>query len=263
MELIGLISDMHCPFHEPAVTNAFTAWLAEFKPSRVYILGDAGDWPSLGRHRKNHRKFSTMQECIDSIYDVLVEWRVASPESEITMIPGNHDFWGNRQLQDAGLEEFMDVRPARSPEAEPLNSLVSYLRLDELNINLVSTSGEYHDVELEIVGGLAGLHGVAAGVNGGAISERAGWEGSVVQGHDHRQTLAARILRLPNGTQVRRWAWSLGAASQRDLGYNHKRDIGQGFGSIALHKAGSWHPEMGSLDPANNVVTWRDWIFRG
>lgn len=259
-ELVPIISDPHCPFHEPIIIDAFAAWLDEHRPARAYILGDESDLPSLGKYRKNPRMHCTVQECIDSTYDVLAKWRAASPETEMTILAANHT---HGRLDGYVLDNAPELHGlSRAHEEEELLSMPYLLRLDELDISYVEAEGEYHDSTIEIAPGIIAMHGTAAGVHGGAIREIGNWEGSVIQGHDHKSVLAARIRRRPDNTEVLRWAWSIGAASQRDLGYTAKRDVAQGFGVLTLHSDGRWQPEPASYDPEYNDVTWRSWRYR-
>jgi hypothetical protein len=106
------------------------------------------------------------------------------------------------------------------------------------------------------------MHGRRTGKHGGAALEIEGWEGtSIGQGHDHKLAVTAITRRLPDNTEVQRWAISAGTMARRNLGYDPRRNVNQGFIVIVVWPDGHWHPEVAAYDPQTMTTTWRDWRY--
>lgn len=257
--LIGIMPDMHCPLEEPVICDGFAAWAKEFQPAKIVNLGDGDDASAFGRHPKNPKYDRPAQEGIDGYYKRLLQQRQAVPDAEIVVLPGNHDHWLQRRVLEY-LPALHGLRRAASEE-EAL-SLKHLLRLDELQIEYIDPEGgQYFDSTYTIADDFTLMHGNFSAEYGGATKEIKGWEGSVGQGHDHKLALVAITRRLPDGTEVQRYAASFGTASSRALGYDPKKNVNQGFGVVVLHPDGRWHIEFAYYCPQKNDITWRDWRY--
>lgn len=257
--LIGIMPDMHCPHEEPVLCDGFAAWAAEYQPAKIVNIGDGDDASSFGRHPKNPKYDRPAQEGIDGYYHRLRQQREAVPDAEIIVLPGNHDFWLQRRVLES-LPAAYGLRRAASEEE--VLGIEHLLRLDELGIEYIcAEGGEYHEVFYPIVDDLVLMHGNMAGEHGGATKEIKSWEGSVGQGHDHKLAMVAVTRRLPNGTEVQRYAMSFGTASKRSLGYDPRKNVNQGFAVIVLHPDGRWHPEFATYCPQRNDLCWRDFRY--
>lgn len=261
--LIPIMPDMHCPLEEPVLCDGFAAFLADHRDqiSKVVNLGDGDDASAFGRHPKNPKYDQPAQAGIDGLYYRLRQQREAVPDVPIIIFPGNHDVWLQRRILES-IPGLYGLRQAASDEE--LLGLRNLLRLDELQIEYLDPQGgEYFESTYEVAPGLILMHGNATGEYGGAAKEVKTWESSVGQGHDHKLAMVAVTRRLPNGTEVQRYAISFGTASRRDLGYDPKRNVNQGFGVIVLHEDGRWHPEFATFDPQRQDVCFRSWRYSG
>lgn len=251
--------DPHEPLGERTLIEASVAWLEDFQPVEVYLLGDTVDNSPFKRHKKNRRIDCSPEEAFWSGYELLARWRNAAPDARIRMLFGNHDHWWYDRLN----ELFPMALDFRAPGEElPHNSLAKILHLDELRIEYEETGGEYHDVFAQIVEDLVGMHGTKTGPRGGSVKEQSGWEGaSVVQGHDHRVSLNAITKRTSDGGHAQRYAMSAGTMARHDLGYNPTHDVGQGFMVFTVWPDGRWHPSFALYDPVRDDVVWNDWRY--
>lgn len=256
---VAIFADPHAPLNEHCLTEATVAWLEEFQPSEFICLGDAADNSPFKRHKVNKRIDCTPKEAIWSTYELLARWVNAAPDARRRMIFGNHDHW----ILDRILETNADVMDiVLYGEDEPYMSLGKILKLGELGYEYEWTGGEYHDVTYALTDDLVLMHGTKTGKYGGATKEQEGWEGaSVVQGHDHKLTLTAVTKRLPSGSETQRYAVSAGTLARRDLGYDPKRNVNQGWPVVTIWPSGRWHIEYALFDPQTESTTFRDWIW--
>lgn len=254
--IIALLSDPHFPMHEPALIEASIAWLEDIQPSEVVIMGDISDASTFGRHRRNPRTHVTVSEHQRSTHKGLARWRAAAPDARMRLLTGNHDAWWLQRLREL-MPDFEQLRD--HPESdEPLLTMRRLFALDELRIEHVEPSGEYHDDTLQILPDLVTLHGVKAGRDA-AVKEQAGWEGaSIAQGHAHKWQITGVTKRLPGGGETQRFAINVPSMSRRDLGYSHAHDVAQGWMTLSVHDDGLWVPEMAVFDPQTETVLWRD-----
>lgn len=258
---IMLLPDPHCPLDEPTITDAAIALAEIINPAQIICLGDAADNSPWKRHKANPRIDCSPQEALDATYKWLAQLRHAAPDAKMTIIPGNHDWW----LLDRVKETLTGLATLTRPgDPSPVIGMRHLLRLDELDITLKDTVGEYHDATYRVLDDLIAMHGTKTGPHGGATKEFAGWEGaSIIQGHDHKASTVAMTKRLPDNTEVQRYAISAGTMARRDLGYNPARNVGQGFVVITAYPDGRWHPDHALYDPQHDDVTWQDWRFTG
>ena len=258
--LIAVFGDPHCPLEERDFVDAQLAWLREYQPTDVWLMGDAADNSPWKRHKRNRRIDCSPQEALDSTYRYLADIRAAVPDARIRLVYGNHDYWIIDRINEAVPQLATLRRPGEN--GTQIISLNDWLRLDELRIEANETQGEYHDVTVQIADDLVGLHGVKSGPYGGAVREFDTWEGaSVLQGHDHKAAIVLISKRLANNTEVQRVAISVGTSARRDLGYDHKRNVNQAFTTVTMHGSGEWHPELAIFNPQTRSTTWRDWIY--
>jgi len=251
--------DPHFPMHEPALYEASLAWLDEFNPDELVLLGDLSDASPFKRHRKNPRTDVTVPQHVGGTYEGLAGWRGAAPNTKIRALRGNHDAWMAARVLEMFPAFAELVRPG---EDMPLLSMRSVLNLDSLHIETIESSGEYHDEVFEIFPDLVAMHGVKAGVNG-AVKEFDAWEAtSIIQGHAHKLQITAICKRLARGGSTQRYAINGGTMGRRDLGYDHKHDVAQGWVVFVQHACGSWIPELVTFDPQTETTMFREWIYK-
>jgi hypothetical protein len=260
VKVMVVMGDFHAPLVEEKLFDAGLEILHELQPDEIIANGDTGDNAPFGKHRPNLRddfKDITAQDNVDATYECLAGLRDAAQDARIIKTHGNHDDWMYLRV----LETLPQMaRLTRAKDRQEILDIGYILRLDELDIELVShKGGNYFESEYAITDDLVVIHGVKTGKHGGAVKEIQTWSGaSVIQNHDHKQALIRHVKRRPNNTEVAFWSWSVGAMCMRNLGYAQSRDVHQGFGVLSLWPDGLWHPEFVSFDPQSGVTTFRD-----
>lgn len=258
-ELVLCVSDTHAPYHDPDLHTCLLGWLRVHQPDRAYDFGDLLDLPIPSRHRSTKGFEASPQESLDARYQLDAERVAASPRTQWTVCLGNHDERIDHAVRDRIGAHV--ARIARAGDDLPVLDLGFLLRYDELGVELMRPSGDYHSVSVEIAPGLHARHGTKAGKHGGAVKAIEKHAGSVAQGHDHRQVLQQVVRYDEHGVAQSRWAISFGAMCARDLGYVEDPDVGQGFVTITVHADGSWHPEIARWDAAAGRLYWRDEVY--
>ena len=258
-ELIPLFPDPHCPLQEQVLCDAAESWLREFRPKRWVCLGDEQDASAFSRHRKNPAFDFTANEGIEGTYRQLERWSVAAGGVDWWLLPGNHSYWLDQRVRD-NLPALHGLRQGGT--GVELLAVENVLNLSSLHGSIVKADGEYFEATLRLLPDLILLHGNRTGKHGGATMEIDGWEGtSIGQGHDHKLAVTAITKRLANNTEVQRWAISAGTMASRNLGYDPRRNVNQGFIVIVAWPDGGWHPEIVPFNPQTGVTSWRDWRY--
>ncbi len=260
--IIPIFSDPHAPNYQKELVEASVYWLECFQPERVWCLGDAGNNSPFGRHAVNMRKdlHISPEEAVWSTTELLARWSNAAPGAVRTLLFGNHDYWLIKRILEV-YPRMMEIR--RWGETKPHLAMSTILKLDEIGWSYHETDGEYHDVDIEIVPELVGMHGTLTGKpHGGAVKEMSRWEGvSIIQGHDHTLGMTAIRKRLPNRKHVQRYGICAGSLANADLGYDPAHNIGQGWPVLTLWPDGRWSVDFALYDPVTKSTTWRDWRY--
>lgn len=254
-----VFSDPHCDNHCEPLFRGMHELAYELQPSDIYCLGDGTDQGTMTRFVPNVRTMSDLQSCTHAYYDVLGGLRKACNDASITILPGNHDWWVFREI----IKFCPELREYVAPgQTDPFFSFRRFMNLDSIRVDVHETLGEYHDNVIHPVDDAVFLHGVSTGKHGGATKEFDAWEGlSVFQGHDHKMAMNVITKRLANSRYSYRYAVSIGATCNVDLGYDHKHSVHQGFWILVKHADGCWHPEPVYYN--NNVLSWRDFRYDG
>lgn len=90
-ERVVFLSDLHVPFHDPAVVRAALALIRDVEPRRVVLNGDIADFFQLSRFNTGQERLDTLQEEIDAANAIRLAVREAAPGALIEETQGNHD----------------------------------------------------------------------------------------------------------------------------------------------------------------------------
>jgi hypothetical protein len=193
---IVIVGDQQAPFHDEHLDTLFRAWLYHNEPDEGVLLGDTIDLPDISRHPFDPDSNATVNQCIQSGYDILRGYVAASEGTAWVKLIGNHDT-RLREFVLKQAKELYGVRRATRPGEEGESSVLSVehlLRLDELGIDLVDPHGPYDQGHYTLSPHLAVRHGWLAQKGGGktalASLEHLGY--SIVVGHTHRQSLVQK-----------------------------------------------------------------------
>ena len=107
---VGVISDLHIPYHDQRAVEAAVAYLKKRKPDVLLINGDYGDWYSVSRYMKDPKKRKLKRE-IKMQRDGLQWLRSQFPKARIVAKEGNHEARWSHFLFNAAPEisEFPQV----------------------------------------------------------------------------------------------------------------------------------------------------------
>lgn len=107
---VGVISDLHIPYHDQQAVDAAVAYLKKRKPDVLLINGDYGDWYSVSRYMKDPKKRKLKRE-IKMQREGLKWLRSQFPKARIVAKEGNHEARWSHFLWNAAAEisEFPQV----------------------------------------------------------------------------------------------------------------------------------------------------------
>ena len=175
--LIGVLSDVHIPYHVPEALDAAVAYFKKHRINTLILNGDFLDCAELSEHEKHIGQPATAEEVIRG-REALAYIRHMFPKARIIYKLGNHEMrWGRRiYKQLPAIASILDM------EGQYFN-FGKIMHLDKYGIELVSDpiSIKVHDLNI--------LHGHELGPGGGVNPAR--WlhlnaGASSIVGHFHR-----------------------------------------------------------------------------
>jgi len=263
-KLVVFTGDQQAPHFEPTLHDLFCEWMAFNQPEEGVLIGDTLDLPSISRHPVNPEWNPTIQECAQSAYDLLKDYRNSNSDTQWIKLIGNHDERLRRALIDAVNSELYTLtRPkdeGDSLEEQPLLSIRHFMRLDELGIEVVDPGGDYEHAQHNVSSHLAARHGWIATKNSGSSAvktlEHLGY--SVVVGHSHRQSLVYKTTHDINGKTTTLTAAETGCMCKIEggLGYAVAPDWQQGFATAEVWPDGAFRLDLATY--VNGTLLWRD-----
>lgn len=173
-ERIGVISDLHVPYHSEVAVEAAVKWLQKKRITTLLINGDFGDWYSISRFSKKPT-LSNKKHDLTSQRDALTWLRSKFKKARIIFKKGNHDErWDHWLWNFAG--ELCDEEELQ---------LETWLKLEKLGIECV---GDQRPV---MAGTLPILHGheLPKGITNPVGPARGAFlrtNHTILVGHSHR-----------------------------------------------------------------------------
>ena len=127
VEKTVILSDVHCPFHDPQAIKVTLNFIAFYQPDTIYLNGDILDCYAISSFDKDPKRQLKFQDELDSAYDFILSIREAAPKAKVIYTEGNHEF---------RLTRFLIAHP----EVSSLRALHirNLLHLDELGVRWVS-----------------------------------------------------------------------------------------------------------------------------
>lgn len=237
---IVFLSDQHAPHHDVNLHQATLAWLRANQPDQGVILGDLLDFPDISRHRSDPAWSASTQLCLDSGYQLLLDYKKASPDTHWTLIEGNHEARLRNTLIDC-VAELHGLRRSTVEGEEGLEvmGVPHLLRLDELGIDYVGSKGTYEHTKLTFGKYLGAVHGhIATKGSGNSARKTLDQYGhSILQGHTHRQSIIHKTVYDIAGEPETLLGAEIGCLCQikGGLGYSLSSDWQQGFGIADIY----------------------------
>lgn len=261
-KLVVCVGDQQAPFHDKALHKAFCRFLQDTQPEEGVLLGDTLDFSDISRHRLNPERGASAQESIQAGYEVLRDYRHASPDTQWVKLPGNHD----ERLRNIVIDQLINIygitRAQVNSQIEPaVISVEHLLRLDELGIEYIDPQGQYDQAQYTITSQVAARHGWLASKGSGTTAlkslEQLGY--SIVVGHSHRQSIVHKTLHDIFGNTKTVTGIETGCMCELGLGYATAEDWQQGMVTLSISDDGSFHPSLATFK--DGKLYWQDGIY--
>jgi predicted phosphodiesterase len=222
--LVGVISDVHVPYHDERAVNAAIGHLLEAGIDGLVINGDLCDFYAISRFSKDPRRRDFSAE-LEACRDFIGWIRELFPKIPIALAAGNHEErWQNYIFQHApelSKEKFM--------------CLQQWLHLDKHDITLVENQRPIMLGKLPTMHGHQLARGFAAPVN----PARGAWmkaQATCLIGHHHQTSVHA----TSNMTHEEITTWSTGCLSFLSPEYSRVNQYNHGFAMVRVHEDGEF-----------------------
>lgn len=219
---VVICTDHHAPHQDPGLHQAFCSLLSDQRPALLAVLGDVGDYASVSRHRDTLGFAQGVRSVNRSVYKLLHDYRVASPETQVIVMTGNHDARIEHYIHD-NAPELWEVGPAFE-EDMPSYDLRRLWRLDDLGIEFIE--GDWERNKYPLTDSLDLRHGymTAEGTPQKMLNKHGR---SQVQGHDHRLRFTYKTRHTPVDVRLHVSAGCM-CIVEDGLGYAAEPDWQQG-----------------------------------
>lgn len=259
--LVVFTGDQQAPYHDLELHGRFCQWLEDNKPAKGVLMGDTVDFPDISRHRLRPESTASVQQCINSGYNILRDYVEASPETEWVKLCGNHD----ERIRNTLIDWTMELWGLKRAEIEGRDevsvlSIEHLLRLDELGIHYLEPEGSYEHAQIEVSPYLAARHGWLAtkgsGVSALKTLEHLGY--SIIVGHTHRQSLVHKTTHDISGEPTTLAGVETGCMCQvkGGLGYAVAPDWQQGFATANVYPDGKFKIDLATY--VSGALLWRN-----
>lgn len=266
VELGIIVTDHQAPHINEELHELTLRFIAANNPAFGVIGGDLQDHGYIGRHRDDPAWDTTAQECIDSAFKIIWDYRNADEDTAWSLIKGNHDDRiRNEQLERN--ERLYGIRAAQWPGEEPeeyVYSLNHLLHLKDLGVEYVEPLGTYEFQQVPITDLIAVRHGHKVVANG-ALKTAVELGHSVVLGHTHRQSITRKtIWNSIRGTWDVITAIEAGCMCQIEGGLGFATggapDWQPGFATVTRFPNGRFSFDLATFEQAG-VLRWRDQVY--
>lgn len=238
---IVVCGDHHCPHNDKTLHELFLQFLTDTQPDEGVINGDLLDFHTISRHREREGFAQPANECIKTGFEVLMDYRHASPNTRWTMKRGNHD----QRLYNAMVDNVRALHKVEAADDDiPALSLRRLLHLDELGIEMLEEDWDMAKVRLSPK--LTVRHGPSSSKNATArLLEK--FSVSVIQSHTHRLSMLMRTEHSEDEEEptTTRLAAEAGCMCEvKDgLGYSAEPNWQQGALLVHVWPDGDFHVE--------------------
>jgi predicted phosphodiesterase len=224
---VGIISDVHVPYHSEIAVAAAVGYLRDLGVSGILLNGDICDFYSISRWMKDPSQRDFKGE-LEACRDFLAYIRNEFPDVPIVMKSGNHEERFQHWLWQHAAEISDD----------PVMSLGSWLKLRDHDITLVEDQRPVMLGKLPVLHGHELPRGMAAPVNvaRGAFLRTLS---TCLVGHSHRTS---------NHTESDMWhaetaCWSAGCLCDLTPEYARINRWNWGFAIATIHDDGQFDVE--------------------
>lgn len=236
---VGILSDVHVPYHSDVAVAAALGYLQDAKIDALLLNGDICDFYAISRWQKDPAARDFKAE-LEAVRDFLAAVRRRFPGIPIVLKAGNHEErWTHWLWQHA--PEISD---------DPLMSLTAWLKLSDVQIDLVEDQRPVMVGKLPVLHGHELPKGLAAPVNvaRGAFLRTLS---TVMVGHSHRTSGHAESDMWHNET----FCWSTGCLCHLNPEYARVNRWNHGFAIVTVHAGGEFDVENLRINKAGRVRT--------
>lgn len=221
---VGILSDVHIPYHDEAALAAAVAYLRKRKPDVLLLNGDFADFYTISRYTKNPKKRNFKRE-VKLLREGLAWLRSQFASSRIVYKLGNHDERWDHWLWNHA-PEISDLPQVRLP---------SILGAKKYGIEFVG------DGRPVMAGKLAVFHGheLSGGPFVPAMPARSAFlrtTASVMVGHHHRTSTHTQ----PNWKHEEIVCWSVGCLADLNPEYSRVNSHNHGCAVIDVAADGQF-----------------------
>lgn len=221
---VGILSDVHIPYHDEAALAAAVAYLKKRKPDVLLLNGDFADFYTISRYTKNPKKRNFKRE-VKLLREGLSWLRSQFASSRIVYKLGNHDERWDHWLWNHA-PEISDLPQVRLP---------SILGAKKHGIEFVG------DGRPVMAGKLAVFHGheLSGGPFVPAMPARSAFlrtTASVMVGHHHRTSTHTQ----PNWKHEEIVCWSVACLADLNPEYSRVNAHNHGFADIEVAADGQF-----------------------
>ncbi len=221
---VGILSDVHVPYHNEQALAAAVAHLKKSKPDVLLLNGDFADFYTISRYTKNPKKRNFKRE-VKLLREGLAWLRSQFPASRIVYKMGNHDERWDHWLWNHA-PEISDLPQVRLP---------AILGAKKHGIEFVG------DGRPVMAGKLAIFHGheLSGGPFVPAMPARSAFlrtTASVMVGHHHRTSTHTQ----PNWKHEEIVCWSVGCLCDLNPEYSRVNSTNWGFARIEVETDGQF-----------------------
>jgi predicted phosphodiesterase len=234
---VGILSDVHIPYHDEAALAAAVAYLGKQKPDVVLLNGDFADFYTISRYTKNPKKRNFKRE-VKLLREGLAWIRSQFASSRIVYKLGNHDERWDHWLWNHA-PEISDLPQVRLP---------AILGAKKHGIEFVG------DKRPVMAGKLAIFHGheLAGGPFIPAMPSRSAYlraSASVMVGHHHRTSTHTE----PNWKHEEIVCWSVGCLCDLNPEFQAVNKWNHGFSSVTVDDDGQFEVDNLRINTAYTV----------
>jgi predicted phosphodiesterase len=221
---VGILSDVHVPYHSEIAVAAAVAFLKEQSLSALLLNGDIADFYAISRYQKDPKQRDFKGE-LEAVRQFLAWIRHEFPGIPIVYKVGNHE------------DRFTHWLWQHAPEIsdEPMMSLHAWLKLGDHDITLVEDQRPVMLGKLPVLHGHELPRGLASPVN----VARGAWMrtlSTVLVGHSHRTSNHAESNMWHHETAC----WSTGCLCDLRPEYAKFNKWNWGFAVATVHERGQF-----------------------
>lgn len=222
--LIGVLSDLHVPYHSEVAINAALDYLEQSGVDDILLNGDVADFYSISFHEKDPGKRDLMAE-IDIVVEFLEHLRERFPTQRIYYKYGNHEERWYRWLWNVSPELSQSKRM----------HLHEWLDLQRLKIDWIADKRPVMLGKLPVWHGHELPRGMTSPVNPARGNFMRTLDCSLV-GHGHRSSSHTE----PNWRHNETAAWSTGCLCDLTPDYAPVNKWNWGFADVRIEADGTY-----------------------